>query len=93
MLQALYSRNPASIATRIEALTPEGAQKFMDRFYLNYGHNSIADCGHVTLFFEGVPMHVAKAIQSHALYNGKKPRRGTWTFQRTMRSTRAEILA
>ena len=72
MLQALYSRNPASIATRIEALTPEGAQKFMDRFYLNYGHNSIADCGNVTLFFEGVPMHVAKAIQSHALYNGQE---------------------
>ncbi len=72
MLQALYSRSPKSIIERIGVLTPKGAAKFMEQFYAGYGHNSIADCGSVILFFEGVPMQVAKQLQRDPRYNGQE---------------------
>ncbi len=72
MLQALYSRSPKSITERIDALTPEGAAKFMEQFYAGYGHNSIADCCSVEFFFEGVPMQVAKQLQRDPRYNGQE---------------------
>lgn len=71
-LQAVYSRDPRSVTSRIDILTPEGARKFMEKYYVNYGHNSIADCAVITLFFEGVPMHVAKKLQRDPRYNGQE---------------------
>lgn len=44
----------------------------MERFYVGYGHQSIADCGSTTLFIEGVSMLGAKAIQDWPLYAGQE---------------------
>lgn len=71
-LQAVYSRDPRSITSRANILTPEGARKFMEQYYVNYGHNSIADCGNFVLFFEDVPMQVAKQLQRDPRYNGQE---------------------
>ncbi len=72
MLQALYSRSADSVTKHLEKLKASGSSKFMERFYLGYGHNSIADCGVVTLYIEGVSMLCAKAIQDSPLYNGQE---------------------
>ncbi len=72
MLQALYSRSPASVVTHLDKLKESGSGKFMDQFYVGYGHASIGDCGTTTCFVEQVSMLVAKAIQDNPLYNGQE---------------------
>jgi thymidylate synthase ThyX len=48
------------------------SSSFMERFYVNYGHKSIADCGSTTLFIEDVSLLAAKAIQDWPLYCGQE---------------------
>lgn len=72
MLQALYSRDPGSIFKHLETLEKVGSGKFMDNYYIGYGHKSIGDCGTITIFIEGVSMLVAKAVQDWPLYSGQE---------------------
>ena len=72
MLQALYSRSPASVTTHLDRLQKSGSGKFMDQYYVGYGHASIGDCGATTIFIEQVSMLVAKAVQDNPLYNGQE---------------------
>ena len=72
MLQALYSRSPASVVSHMEKLKKSGSGKFMDQYYVGYGHSSIGDCGSTTVFVEQVSMLVAKAVQDNPLYNGQE---------------------
>jgi thymidylate synthase ThyX len=72
MLQALYSRSPQSVRLHLEKVKHLGSGKFMDQYYVGYGHQSIGDCGTTTLFIEYVSMLTAKAIQDSPLYNGQE---------------------
>lgn len=72
MLQALHSRSAKGIEDHLLILEERGAEKFMNSFYVGYGHKSIGDCGSTTVFIEGVSMLVAKAIQDSQLYCGQE---------------------
>lgn len=72
MLQALYSRSAESVTAHAAQVKASGSGKFMERFYVGYGHQSIADCGSTTLFIEGISMLGAKAIQDWPLYAGQE---------------------
>ena len=72
MMQALYSRSPESVTNHLEKVKKIGSGKFMDQYYVGYGHQSIGDCGTTTLFIEYVSMLAAKAIQDTPLYNGQE---------------------
>lgn len=72
MLQALYSRSPASVQKHLDKLKAVGSGKFMEQYYVGYGHASIGDCGSTTVFIEQVSMLVAKAIQDNPLYSGQE---------------------
>lgn len=72
MMQALYSRSAESVERHAEKVGGTGSGTFMERFYVGYGHASIADCGSTTLFIEGVSMLCAKAIQDWPLYSGQE---------------------
>lgn len=72
MLQALYSRSPDSVEAHIERGRQSGSSKFMEQYYVGYGHASIGDCGTTTLFFEDVSILAAKAIQDNPLYSGQE---------------------
>lgn len=72
MMQALYSRSPESVTKHVEKVKQTGSGKFMERFYVGYGHASIADCGSTTLFIEGVSMLAAKAIEDWPLFSGQE---------------------
>ena len=72
MMQALYSRSAESVEVHAEKVKASGSGKFMERFYVGYGHASIADCGSTTIFIEGVSMLVAKAIEDWPLYSGQE---------------------
>jgi thymidylate synthase ThyX len=60
------------IANHLQVLAEKGADNFMSKFYVGYGHKSIGDCGSVTVFIEGVSLLVCKAIQDTKLYSGQE---------------------
>lgn len=72
MLQALHSRSTGGIKNHLSVLEEKGAENFMERFYVGYGHKSIGDCGSATVFVEGISMLAAKAIQDWRLYSGQE---------------------
>jgi len=72
MMQALYSRSPESVESHIKRVHETGSANFMKSYYVGYGHASIGDCGTTTLFFEGVSILAAKAIQDNPLYSGQE---------------------
>ena len=72
MMQALYSRSAESVKKHAEKVQASGSGKFMEQFYVGYGHASIADCGSTTVFLEGVSTLVTKAFQAHPLYSGQE---------------------
>ena len=59
MMQALYSRSALSVEEHVKKVKASGSGKFMETFYVGYGHASIADCGSTTIFIEDVSMLVA----------------------------------
>ena len=72
MLQALYSRSPASVVEHVDKVRDVGSGKFMSRYYVGYGHASIGDCGSTNIFIENFSMLAAKAIQDNPLYSGQE---------------------
>ena len=68
---ARYSRSPDSIRDSIEWVRTHDSAKFLESFYFQYGHASIADLGHVVLCFEGVSELAATEIEDEQLWDGQ----------------------
>src|ERR1700747_2221249 len=51
---ARYSRSADSIRDSVEWVRTHDSSKFLESFYFQYGHASIADLGHVVTCFEGI---------------------------------------
>ncbi len=68
---ARYSRSPDSIRESIEWVRTHDSSKFLESFYFQYGHASIADLGHVVLCFEGVSELAATEIEDEQLWDGQ----------------------
>ena len=67
MLQALYSRSPASVEVQLKKVQKNGPENFMQQFYCGYSHKSIGDCGTISIFIEGISHIACKAIQSNTV--------------------------
>ena len=74
MLQAMYSRSHQSIDARIDELGQDNdtLKASFGKYYIGYGHESIADCAVTTIYIEGVSLLAAKVIQDFPLYNGQE---------------------
>jgi thymidylate synthase ThyX len=68
---ARYSRSPDSIRDSVEWVRTHDSAKFLESFYFQYGHASIADLGHVVLCFEGVSELAATEIEDEQLWDGQ----------------------
>ena len=68
---ARYSRSPDSIRESLEWVRTHDSQKFLESFYFQYGHASIADLGHTVLCFEGLSELAATEIEEEALWDGQ----------------------
>src|ERR1044071_4311994 len=68
---ARYSRSPDSIRESLEWVRTHDSTKFLESFYFQYGHASIADLGHVVLCFEGVSELAATEIEDEQLWDGQ----------------------
>ena len=68
---ARYSRSPDSIRESIEWVRTHDSQKFLESFYFQYGHASIADLGHTVMCFEGISEVAATEIEAEPLWDGQ----------------------
>src|SRR5258708_23380145 len=68
---ARYSRSPDSIAQSIEWVRTHDSKKFLESFYFQYGHGSIADWGNLALCLEGFSELAATEAEDEALWDGQ----------------------
>lgn len=68
---ARYSRSPDSIRASVDWVKSHDSSKFLESFYFQYGHASIADLGHVTICFEGISEIAATEIEDEQLWDGQ----------------------
>lgn len=68
---ARYSRSPDSIRDSIAWVRTHDSAKFLESFYFQYGHASIADLGHIVLCFEGISELAATEIEDEQLWDGQ----------------------
>jgi thymidylate synthase ThyX len=68
---ARYSRSPDSIQRSLDWVRTHDSAKFLESFYFQYGHASIADLGHVVMCFEGVSELAATEIEDEQLWDGQ----------------------
>jgi thymidylate synthase ThyX len=80
---ARYSRSPDSIRDSLEWVRTHDSQKFLESFYFQYGHASIADLGHTVLCFEGISELAATEIEEESLWDGQAKSSRYQDFSRT----------
>ncbi len=68
---ARYSRSPDSIAQSLDWVRGHSSEKFLESFYFQYGHASIADLGHCIFCFEGISELAAIEIEDEQLWDGQ----------------------
>jgi len=69
---ARYSRSADSIRQSIDWVRSHNTQNFLESFYFQYGHQSIADLGHTVLCFEGISELAASEIgKTKRLWDGQ----------------------
>src|SRR6201982_1200277 len=90
---ARYSRSPDSIRDSVEWVRTHDSTKFLESFYFQYGHASIADLGHVVLCFEGVSELAATEIEDEQLWAGQARSSRYQDFSRSGFVTPPELAA
>ena len=68
---ARYSRSADSIRQSIDWVRSHNSQNFLESYYFQYGHQSIADLGHTVLCFEGISELAASEIEDETLWDGQ----------------------
>jgi thymidylate synthase ThyX len=68
---ARYSRSPDSIRESLDWVRTHDSHKFLEHFYFQYGHASIADLGHTVICFEGISELAATEIEDEPLWDGQ----------------------
>src|SRR6202048_3118010 len=89
---ARYSRSPDSIRQSLEWVRTHDSQKFLESFYFQYGHASIADLGHTVLCFEGMSELAATEIEDEVLWDGQAKSSRYQDFSRSGFITPAELI-
>lgn len=68
---ARYSRSADSIRQSIDWVRSHNSQSFLESYYFQYGHQSIADLGHTVLCFEGISELAASEVEDETLWDGQ----------------------
>ena len=59
---AKYSRSALSMKESLKEITTQKAEKFLNTFYFQYGHRSIADLAHIALAIERLSILAAIVV-------------------------------
>jgi thymidylate synthase ThyX len=68
---ARYSRSADSIRQSIDWVRSHNSQSFLESYYFQYGHQSIADLGHAAICFEGISELAASEVEDETLWDGQ----------------------
>jgi thymidylate synthase ThyX len=80
---AKYSRSAQSMLESIGELSVQRAEQFLNTFYFQYGHRSIADLAHLTLGVENVSILAAIRVVDEQLWDGQERSTRYQPFKRT----------
>jgi thymidylate synthase ThyX len=69
---ARYSRSAVSMREALKEITQQKAEKFLNTFYFQYGHRSIADLAHIALAIERLSILAAIVIVDEPRWDGQE---------------------
>jgi len=69
---AKYSRSALSMKESLKEISEQKAEKFLNTFYFQYGHRSIADLAHIALAIERLSILAAIAIVDEPRWDGQE---------------------
>ena len=69
---AKYSRSALSMKESLREITSQKAEKFLNTFYFQYGHRSIADLAHIALAIEKLSILAAIAVADEQRWDGQE---------------------
>jgi thymidylate synthase ThyX len=69
---AKYSRSSLSMKGSLREISQQKAEKFLNTFYFQYGHRSIADLAHIALAIERLSILAAIAVADEQRWDGQE---------------------
>jgi thymidylate synthase ThyX len=69
---AKYSRSSLSMKESLKEISQQKAEKFLNTFYFQYGHRSIADLAHVALAIERLSILAAISVADEQRWDGQE---------------------
>src|SRR3989338_8803579 len=69
---AKYSRSDLSMQEILRELDEQKAEKFLNTFYFQYGHRSIADLAHVCIALENISILAAMEVVHESKWDGQE---------------------
>src|SRR3954467_9703707 len=69
---AKYSRSALSMKESLREISTQKAEKFLNTFYFQYGHRSIADLAHIALAVERLSILAAIALVDEQRWDGQE---------------------
>src|SRR5438552_13359305 len=69
---AKYSRASLSMKGSLRAISTQKAEKFLNTFYFQYGHRSIADLAHIALAIERLSILAAIVVADEQRWDGQE---------------------
>jgi len=80
---AKYSRSALSMKESLREINRQKAEKFLDTFYFQYGHRSIADLAHIALAIERLSILGAIAVADEQRWDGQERSTRYQDFQKS----------
>ena len=69
---AKYSRSALSMKESLKEISQQKAEKFLNTFYFQYGHRSIADLAHIALAIERLSILAAIVVADEPRWDGQE---------------------
>lgn len=69
---AKYSRSALSMKESLKEISSQKAEKFLNTFYFQYGHRSIADLAHIAMAVEKLSILAAIAVADETRWDGQE---------------------
>src|SRR5205807_5440974 len=88
---AKYSRSSQGMLESIQELNQQKAEQFLNTFYFQYGHRSIADLAHLVFGLEQISILAAVAVVDEPVWDGQERSTRYQPFRKTGWHLPAEI--
>src|SRR5438270_9992934 len=88
---AKYSRSSQGMLESIQELSQQRAEQFLNTFYFQYGHRSIADLAHLVFGLEQISILAAMAVVDEPVWDGQERSTRYQPFRKTGWHLPAEV--